>query len=197
MTDMMTETLREEIRSFHAAQADLRKWKFVVIGTVAALGVGLAEHAGNGSRLALFILPFLALYPDMLVWDYDLRIAVITAFIRKNELDGAEYEKFVHEKMAVKNPWIFGQAAALVSTIIVSFAVGVMGGLFWFDIAKVPPAGATYNILPSFNAKESAILLLVSASGGVGLSGASWLAYLKRTKQILGTSNPPPTGKKF
>jgi hypothetical protein len=163
---MNVEDLRSEVRACQSAQAELRKWKFVVLGTVAALGVGLAEKATEGSRLAIFILPLVALYPDLLVRDYDLRIALITKFMRDNKDIRSTYEDFVAKISKTEYPWVLGQSAMILSTAAACIAAVVLGTLFWMRIAVVPPADGR-SMIPSFGSETSAHLLV--GSGGLGI----------------------------
>ena len=118
------ETLRNEILGFQKAQADLLRWKLIAVGATAATAFGVAT-AGQPSRLlVLAIVPLVAVYCDLLSRDYDIRIALIAAFLRRQGGEYGAYEDFIREPgVAVARPWFLGSAATLMSSVMVCIFV--------------------------------------------------------------------------
>lgn len=103
------------------------KWKFVVVGAVAATGFGLLPDQKEGSMLALTVLPWLAWYADTLYRDYDLRIGTITSFIRGNRTQSWEYEMFLTSERAANKFPVLGMIAVLLPTVAVCLGVAAVG----------------------------------------------------------------------
>lgn len=125
-------SLREEIRQLQAESADLKKWKFLVTGSVAAAALGFVEHAPNGSAHALALLPFLALYADLLCVDHDMKIFVTAAYLKTTTTDAnkelRDYELF-YDALRKRGIWWWfaGWAASFGSSIAIAVAVLLYG----------------------------------------------------------------------
>jgi len=152
-------SLRDEVRDFHAAQADLTKWKFLLVGTLTAIGLGFVEHAPKGSVLALALVPLLALYADCLHVDYDMKIFLIAAYAKSTDADDysecRQYEAFV-EQLVGKGVWwwLVGWGANFGASLLVSLAV-LIAGLLVADTQSPASNGPSAIALVS----TSAVLL--------------------------------------
>ncbi|MEA5414507.1 hypothetical protein [Synechococcus sp. BA-132 BA5] len=108
----MLEGLRIEIIEAEKARIDLLKWKLIVVAGLAGIGFGFFSAAtgtkdGNTqdneiSHLALSVIPLACLYVDLLCYNLQVRMIVISLFIQSyrssdGSNDGAGYcmyEKF-------------------------------------------------------------------------------------------------------
>jgi hypothetical protein len=146
---------RSEIQAFQTTQASILKWKFVVVGAVAATGFGLLPEQKEGSLLALAVLPWLAWYADALYRDYDLRIGTLTAFIRGHRTESWQYEMFLTLDSAASKFPILSMIALLLPTLAVCIVVASIGVLSLSGILQkywaVPPAShvAHYTLIVS------------------------------------------------
>lgn len=120
--------LRDEVNAFQMSRAELFKWKFVLVGSAMAAGLGFSERVPMGSAWVLILTPGLALYCDLLILDYDSRIAVIAAFLRgaRDSAVHAAYEEYIVQR-EFASAWIFGRMALWLSTAAVCSVVVLYG----------------------------------------------------------------------
>ncbi len=104
------EGLRNEIIEAEKARIDLLKWKLIVVAGLAGIGFGFFNNApsadnsqGNEiSHLALSVIPWACLYVDLLCYNLQIRMIVISLFMQNyrpsdggNDTEGyCMYEKF-------------------------------------------------------------------------------------------------------
>jgi hypothetical protein len=87
-------SLRNEIIESEKARIDLLKYKLVAIATLGAVGIGVGNYAkGQGFTYAICIIPFAAIYVDLLCFHNTLRIRAIARYLYNN---GDPYEKFIN-----------------------------------------------------------------------------------------------------
>lgn len=128
--------LKEEINQTFRDQHDLSKWKLIVTASIATAAIGLNSQDSSNSHkdilpwLFLFI-PLVCAYVDMLGYQYQMRILVLSNFIRKShpckssdEDDAilASYEEECSKKRQHTAQFSYGNTAGLASSLIASFA---------------------------------------------------------------------------
>jgi hypothetical protein len=94
------EFLREEILNAQKVRSDLLKWKLGLVGTLGAVGLGLAgaDTAGHPD-LVLCAVPFVSVYVDLLCRHLSLRILVIGKYQQRSGVEElAGYEEFVEKE---------------------------------------------------------------------------------------------------
>ena len=118
------EMLRKEILGFQNAQAQLLRWKLIAIGATAAAAFGIATDDQPSRLLVLAIVPLIAVYCDLLSRDYDIRIALIAAFLWRQGGEYASYENFLRAPgVILAGPWFLGNAATFMSSVMVCILV--------------------------------------------------------------------------
>lgn len=128
------EKLRDEIMALHAAQRDLVRWKLIGVGVLASIALGLSSSA-KPIGMAICLVPFFVAYCDLLCREYDLRVAVISAFFRNNAQDQSEdvfveYEQFIKSQdIGRLNLWIFGHASIVFSSSFACSLTLIVGSI--------------------------------------------------------------------
>ena len=91
----MVQNLRTEIIESEKSRIDLLKWKFIVIAALGsiALGVGIKNSSQIPQEATLCLIPLVCVYVDLLCKHLNLRILVISRFIRTYSLPKEEEEK--------------------------------------------------------------------------------------------------------
>ena len=125
------EKLRDELIGMQAAQADIQKWKIIGIGAVFAVGLGFSHSTAGDTSFALFAIPFISVYADLLARDYDLRISVIASFLRSGDDAIASYERAV-SRLGSRGIqwWVLGHTAIAVSSVLSNAAVILLVSVF-------------------------------------------------------------------
>jgi hypothetical protein len=133
-TKRMAETdtkLRDEILAFQAGQRDLMRWKLITIGGLAGVALGISTASTNSTGMVICLAPLVSVYCDLLCREYDLRIAIIAAFLRKPGRPFAEYERFIDSVGStrwwrLKKTTLYGPtAAACVLTAVIGYLVAI------------------------------------------------------------------------
>ena len=123
----VAEKLRDEILGFQKAQFELIRWKLIATGATiitAFSGTNTLEL----SWLALTILPIIVVYCDLIGRDYDIRISLIAIFLRRQGGEYGAYEDFLREPFVSKaQPWVLGNTAMRMSSVIVCILVILVG----------------------------------------------------------------------
>ena len=157
-----------EIIESQKARSDLLKWKVVVVGALAATGLGLVKTRGPGQRyadLVLCAIPIIAAYIDLLCRHLSLRILVIGAYRRKARVRD-EYEDFA-ELARNRNAFQLEDAAVLFSSLLFSLAL----------MATAPPLGLEPKLPHGW-------AVAVSGAAGVVFAVGSEIAYRMRKNAI-------------
>jgi hypothetical protein len=119
----VSDKLRSELMAFQKVQADLSRWKLIMIGAVFtyALGKNVPLDPNATSLLILAVAPPLAVFFDVVQYNYDIRIAVIAFHLALVNSRYRAYEEWVgriiddqHVKL-----WQFSQLANWVPSTIV------------------------------------------------------------------------------
>ena len=123
------EKLRDEIIGFEAIIAEFQKWKLIGIGSVFAAGLGFAttEQGGGSGILALFAIPIVTIYADLLTRDYFIRIVLIGRFMSFGTGIFGDHERFLSQQRAWGLQWVFGPSASVLSSVAANGAVWLLG----------------------------------------------------------------------
>lgn len=190
----MFEGLRNEIIEAEKARIDLLKWKLIVAAGLAGIGFGLlntakgsgdAETQGNEiSHLALSIIPLACLYVDLLCYNLQIRMIVISQFIQNYRPgDGvidAEgycmYEKFCDRiRGAFKlEDWAMEYSTRVISALI---------ALSFIPICQLH----NVRLIPLSSAGVYATLILLSGLSGIILSMIIKRKYNKKVHKARKT----------
>lgn len=75
---------RSEITESQKVRSDLLKWKLIAVAVLGSVGLGLTERsaANSYSLYVLAVIPFVAVYVDVLCHHLNLRMLVISAYAR-------------------------------------------------------------------------------------------------------------------
>ncbi|WP_372719237.1 hypothetical protein [Novipirellula sp.] len=124
--------LRDESMQYQAAKRDLLKWKLILTGTVTAFGLGFTQSTVPHAHLALCVVPLIALYCDLLIRDYDLRIAIKGFFVVHNAVDGyADYERFINSApISPLKWWTFSDVAIFWMSLLHCVFVAAVGASY-------------------------------------------------------------------
>ncbi len=127
------EKLRDEMRDLKVSIRDLLKWKLVLTGGVTAVGLGFTGSSTPNAYLAIGAVPLITAYCDLLIRDYELRVAIQAAYLRSNgDSEYSKYEAFL-EKQAIKDTewWVLRRAAMLLSSLIICVSIGCVAAFQW------------------------------------------------------------------
>lgn len=123
--------LKEEINDSMTAILSLAKWKLVVVGALAAVGLGVHKDMGTFEHgyLLLFLSPLVCAYIDFLAYERVAGIHFIAKYLREYsgtdeemlELKG--YEQFIHSCRSDRLYRSYEGTARFVSSVVVSIAV--------------------------------------------------------------------------
>lgn len=115
-----TEKLRDNINALQGSLRDISKWKIVLTGSVAALGLGLTGSATPNAYLSIGAIPFIVVYCDLLICDCDLRTGVISTYLRTDkDSEYSRYENFLRsEEIKRIRWWDFSHIATQLSSYI-------------------------------------------------------------------------------
>jgi hypothetical protein len=126
-------TLRDEILQAQRTRSDLLKWKLGLLGVIGSVGLGFAgSRTEKHADLVLCALPLVCLYVDLLCRHLNLRMLVISAFMRRTgAIDPADrmvkaYELSAQEARTM-SAFALESFALNWSTAAVSLAVLVYG----------------------------------------------------------------------
>lgn len=81
----MLEGFKTEIIEAEKARIDMLKWKLIIVAALAGVGFGFFNNAATGNEISHFslaIIPFACLYVDLLCYNLQMRILVISLFIQ-------------------------------------------------------------------------------------------------------------------
>lgn len=120
------EKLRDEMRDLKVSIRDLLKWKVVLTGSVTAIGLGFTGPSTPNAYLAMSAAPLIAAYCDLLIRDYELRVAIQAAYLRSNgDSEYSKYETFLEEQNIKDTEWwILRRNAILLSSLIICTFIG-------------------------------------------------------------------------
>jgi hypothetical protein len=91
--------LRDEILQAQRVRSDLLKWKLALVGTLSAVGLGLAgSRQTSHADLVLCAVPLVSVYVDLLASHLSIRILVIGTYFRA----GDGYEAHAKRARALK-----------------------------------------------------------------------------------------------
>ena len=127
----VVEKLRDEMRDLKVAIRDLLKWKLVLTGSVTAIGLGLTGPSNPNAYLAVSAVPLIAAYCDLLIRDYELRVAIQAAYLRTNgDSEYSRYEIFLEEPVIRDTAWwTLRRNGMLLSSLIICAFIAFIGGL--------------------------------------------------------------------
>jgi hypothetical protein len=97
------ESLRQQIIADQRARYDLLKWKLIIASALGGVALGLSPgtHVVPSADLMLCLIPLASAYVDLTCTHLALRIQLIAAFIRMDDLDPSgllrRYEDFICE----------------------------------------------------------------------------------------------------
>ena len=129
------EKLRDEMRDLKVSIRDLLKWKLVLTGSVTAAGLGFTGQSTPNAYLAISTTPLIAAYCDLLIRDYELRVAIQAAYLRSNgDSEYSKYEAFLEEQ-SIKDTewWILRRDAMLLSSLATCIFVGGVAASQWWS----------------------------------------------------------------
>ena len=76
------EKLRDEMMAYEDARQQLARWKIVGLGALAAIGMRVESRLNQNMLLILSLIPLFAAYCVLINSEYEIRIALIAAFLR-------------------------------------------------------------------------------------------------------------------
>ncbi len=120
------EKLRDELIGMETIIAEFQKWKLIGLGAVFAAGLGLSDSkiVGVSAILALFAVPVVTIYADLLISDYIVRLSLIASYMLRSGGPYSRYERFLHEKGGKRTfLWLFGHVAIALSSVVANGAV--------------------------------------------------------------------------
>jgi hypothetical protein len=123
--DSQLEKLRDELIEFEKIIAEFQKWKLIGISAVFAAGLAASEKAvaGTSAILALFAIPVVTIYADLLIRDYDIRLSLIARYLRSSNGPIGEYERGLPQLTTKGLHWSFGHLATFISSAAANGAV--------------------------------------------------------------------------
>lgn len=183
----MFEGLRSEIIEAENARVDLLKWKLIVVAGLAGIGFGFfnsatGTDAGNAqggeiSHLALSVIPLACLYVDLLCYNLQVRMIVISLFTQNyrpsngsNDGEGyCMYEKFCDNiRGAFKlEDWAMEYSTRLISGLV------MLSTLLFIQQHNV-------SLRTWSNAGMYAFFILLSGFSGIILSIVIKKKYIKK-----------------
>lgn len=179
----MLDGLKTEIVEAEKARTHLLKWKLIVVAGLAGAGFGLFDSAtgagGNEiSHLALCIIPFACLYIDLLCYNLQVRMLVISLFIQNykpgngaSEIEAyCMYEKFCD---SIRSTFKLEDWAMEYSTRVISGLITLSSMLILLTHRNAPNSWTIPGI--------SSLFILTSGLIGIALS---MLIKKKFTKKI-------------
>ena len=127
------DTLRQELLQHQAHVVDLAKWKMVLVGAVAATGLGWSGSfapSPESGVLILFCGGYLAAYADVLIYARLLAIAVLGRFMLEHE-DPAnrlmqQWQLFGSSVRQISARGISERWAHLASSLVVSIGLPLL-----------------------------------------------------------------------
>jgi hypothetical protein len=123
------EKLRDEILEYRKSQSEFIRWKLLAIGSAAVIGLGLGEKgSGDAPILVLCVIPFMVVYSDLILAQYELRIAAIAWFLRRKDQVYGEYEKYLEWADIAKSYWYVMEGAAIVISSLLSCGALIVVG---------------------------------------------------------------------
>ncbi|MEO0790661.1 MAG: hypothetical protein AAFY36_18495, partial [Bacteroidota bacterium] len=120
------EKLMDEMRDLKVSIRDSLKWKVVLTGSVTAIGLGFTGPSTPNAYLAMSAAPLIAAYCDVLIRDYELRVAIQAAYLRNNgDSEHSKYETFLEEQNIKDTEWwILRRDAIMLSSLFVCIFIG-------------------------------------------------------------------------
>lgn len=123
--------LKEEINDAITATLSLAKWKLVVVGAFAAVGLGIHKEISTFEHgyLLLFLSPLVCAYADFLAYERVAGIHFIAKYLREYAGTDAEmleikgYEQFIHRCRTGRLYRSYEGMARFVSSLVLSVAV--------------------------------------------------------------------------
>jgi hypothetical protein len=129
--DSALQLLKKEINETVELMQDLAKWKLFVTAILGAAAFGLAENGTPQYWLLLFV-PFVCAYIDLYYYQYELRVGVLSRFLRENGETEEVLQKYELECDEVRKRNIYfslGRWATLSSSLGMSAAGPVLYAL--------------------------------------------------------------------
>ena len=174
--------LRQELNGAQQRQAELLKWKLLLVSALAATGLGLTNSStAPHIELVLCCIPFVCAYVDILYHDQSLIIIGIAEFTRScltlggENTDLIEYEKF---------------ALALRQMRYKRRTIGA------YDLNKINLKWASILfsvsiIIYAFTQYNKATSIAIGISGIIGIFLSLWITgiYEIRVKRVRGLRN--------
>ena len=153
------EKLRDEIRDLKVAIRDILKWKLVLTGSVTATGLGLTSPSNPNAYLAVSAVPLIAAYCDLLIRDYELRVAIQAAYFRTNGDSGySRYEIFLEEPVIRGTAWwTLRRNGMLLSSLLMCGFIACMGS---FPQGSQHSSLGLFRMLPIATAFVGAIAVI-------------------------------------
>ena len=177
--DSTVALLKEEINKTLESEHDLAKWKLGVTAALGATAFGLTKQSDPNYWLLLFV-PFVCVYIDLYVYQYQSRIKVIANFLRLNaEGDGLlqKYEKEC-ERLRGENVFSLGNWAGLGC----SLGASILGPAF-------------YLVRNMHDILANRLLVSHAIAGVVWLVGLGLIIYLWYYSQAEGEKVSRPAQK--
>jgi len=128
----MMEAYKKEIIEAENARVNLFKWKLFLVAIISGIALGLTKHELNQitevAKYAIFLIPLVCVYVDVLTRHLQIRILVISEFFQRYRMidsfqDGIvfrDYEKFCTQARKVFN---FEDWAQMYSTYVIFILV--------------------------------------------------------------------------
>ena len=161
----VSDNLRSELRGFQKIQADLSRWKLIVIGAVFSYALGkngLGQPDASPSLVVLAVAPPLAVFFDALQYSYDLRVGLIAFHLKRVNHRYRAYEDWLGRILDKGvRLWQFSQLANWVPTTMVCFIL-----LVWAILSiqgKASLWASPSQMLLAASATLSLVLLLLAA----------------------------------
>jgi hypothetical protein len=165
-------TLRDEVVEAQKVRTDMLKWKLISVGTLATIGFGIA-HDYHMLPPALCLIPFVALYCDAVCYHQELRIRVISVWLKRHGGEDAEYEAFADRagsraRAYDLEDWVISYGTLLASALL------VLSSPKWLCCG--PEQNVGYGVA-----------VAISGLGGIGLSLLLTHLYSRRWTEVGST----------
>lgn len=122
-----SQLLKKEINQTVESLHDFAKWKLIVTAAIAAAALGLTSSASRPLYWLLLFIPFTCAYIDLNCYQYQIRITVISRFLRQLAQDPIleDYERMCEDLRAQDDVFDLGKYAQVGASLFISIIAGL------------------------------------------------------------------------
>jgi hypothetical protein len=123
-----SQLLKKEINQTVESLHDFAKWKLIVTAAIAAAALGLMGQGNQPVYWLLLFIPYACAYVDLNCYQYQIRITVISRFLRQLCEDKAlgDYERLCEELRIRDNVFDLGKYAQVGASLFISIIAGLI-----------------------------------------------------------------------